>query len=72
MEIEIRIDHVKYFIKVSGVVDENGNLKFNSELKNTTISTFNHRQNYYGNTIDESVSLIVKELVRALKELMEY
>ena len=71
MELELRINDSKYFIKITSFFNKNGELKFNSSLQGTTISTFNYRADYLGNTIDESVSKIAHELNRAIKELLE-
>jgi hypothetical protein len=71
MELELRIEDNKYQIRVSSLINLENELKFKSELLSMTISTFDYRKNYIANTIEESVSLLTKELQRALRELLE-
>jgi len=69
MEIEIHIGATVYAVKIKAILFEDG-LKFKSELKGTTMSTFNHRREYMASTIEGSINMITEELVRAWEELM--
>lgn len=70
MEISVLIDQSNYFFKISSFF-QNNKLMFKSEILGTTISTFNYRQTYIGETIEEALNLSVQELQRALIEFKE-
>ena len=71
MKIEIVVDNQIFEIKSVCNVKKDGSLTYACEIVNTSISTFNYRNSYEGQTQEESLKKIAFELRRALDELAE-
>ena len=58
-------------IKVSYYLDINGNVTYKTELLGSSISTFPYYQKFVAGTEKESLELLGKALIEALKKLLE-
>jgi hypothetical protein len=70
--INLDLNNQKFPINILYHCDDNGNVTYECELKCSTISTFPYHKRYFGTTEHEALSLIAKDLVNALKELLDY
>jgi hypothetical protein len=58
-------------IKISYLLDEQGNVSYKTELLGTPISTFPYYQNFIAATEKDALELLGKTLVEALRKLLE-
>ena len=71
MIIDLTLDNQKFEIKSTCTVKKDGSVIFHCEYLGTTISTFDLHSKFEGETQDEALKKIAKELRRALEELLE-
>lgn len=58
-------------VRLSYWLDINGNVSYRAELLGSSISTFPYYQKFVANTEKESLELLGKALIEALKKLLE-
>lgn len=58
-------------IKITYWLDIHGNVSYRAELLGSSISTFPYYHKFVAHTEKESIELLGKALIKALKQLME-
>ncbi len=69
--VNLHYEEQSFPIKISYWLDINGEVSYRAELLGSSISTFPYHQKFVASTEKDSLELLGKALIQALKQLLE-
>lgn len=69
--VNLQYEGQNFPVRISYLLDNTGNVSYRAELLGSSISTFPYYQKFIANTEKDSLELLGKALIEALKKLLE-